>query len=84
MIYYHKKFFGSLIFKGKKLYAYNFFSNIKFQLKINESFDPFFVFLISMVRITPSIFFIYKRMGRLKLGIPLPIKENKQFVFAIK
>lgn len=38
---YHHLFFHSLIFKGYKLWAFNFFISLKFELKKREMVDPF-------------------------------------------
>ena len=81
---YHNVFFGSLISRGKKLLAYNMFLNIKYQLKIKEKFDPYFVFLIAMMKISPSVLLIpLKRSGVIQ-GVPFPITDRKKVTFAIK
>lgn len=51
---YNVLFFRSLIFSGKKLRAFNLFLDLKYSLKQEESFDPFFVFLVSMMRLSPE------------------------------
>lgn len=81
---YHNIFYGSLNFRGRKQFAYRMFCKIKYRLKILERKDPFFIFSTCMAIITPSIYLIQKRLGRIKMGVPLPISEYKQAVFAVK
>ena len=38
---YHKLFFKSLIFRGRKLWAFKFFVQLKLELKKREIMDPF-------------------------------------------
>ena len=52
---YHKLFFHSLITKGNKLRAFNLFIDLKQNLKLKENIDPFYVFLVAMIKITPEI-----------------------------
>jgi len=81
---YHNKFFGSLIFRGCKLKAFNFFSILQYNLKLKKNFDPFLLFLISMLKITPNVFLRSIRFGSVTQSIPFPITEEKQVSFAIK
>jgi len=88
--YYHmyfcfiSTFIGSLIQRGLRMKAFNKFLHVKYVLKIKESLDPFVLLLICFLKITPSIYFLPMRMGRIVQGIPLPIFEQKQIVYAVK
>lgn len=81
---YHTVFFGSLIFNGKKLKAYNNFLKIKQGLKSKEFFDPYIIFLVSMMKITPDIVFLSVKLGGSSKGVPMPISEKKRIVFGVK
>jgi hypothetical protein len=52
---YHISFFGSLIFHGKKLSAFGFFLRLKYELKLRELNDPYLIFLVAMMKVTPKI-----------------------------
>lgn len=79
----HKLFFGSLIFKGKKIWAFNFFLNLKAELKKREQIDPFWLLLISFMKIMPEIMLFPRKLGGRVQGVPLPISERKQYTFVI-
>jgi small subunit ribosomal protein S7 len=81
---YHSVFFGSLIFCGKKLRAFNFFLQLKFSLKLNSDLDPYLIFLIAMLKITPKVILKSKWIGGKPKGIPFPLDEKKQVMFANK
>lgn len=81
---YHRLFFRSLIFRGRKLWAFNFFVDLKFQLKCRELVDPFWIFLISLMKITPDLMLFPLKLGGVLQGVPLPITERKQYTFAVK
>jgi len=70
---YHLVFFNYLMTRGLKLRAFSIFCKIKEGLKIKEDFDPSFIFLISMLNITPSLMIrIFERRGS-SHEVPLPI-----------
>lgn len=70
---YHRIFFGSLIFNGKKLWAFNFFNKIKTSLKKKEKIEPNLIFFFSLIKITPNVLlFPYKIGGKVE-GVPLAI-----------
>lgn len=81
---YHKLFLGVLVRKGRKLWAISFFNNVKYKLKFMENTDPFRLFLISMLRITPTVILFPLRLGGTVQGVPMPISERKQYTFAVK
>jgi len=77
-------FFGSLLFRGKKILAFNTFLQIKNGLKRKEKFDPFLVFLVAMMKITPSLVLLPIRKSGALHGVPFPISQRKQITFAVK
>lgn len=81
---YHFLFFRCLIFRGLKLRAFNFFSNVKKGLKLSEDFDPSFVFLIALLKITPSILLKPLKVSGGSYGVPFPIDYWKKIVFGCK
>lgn len=81
---YHTVFFGSLIFNGKKLKAFDIFLKIKQGLKLKESFDPYLIFLVAMMKVTPDIVFLPVKLGGSSQGVPMPISEKKRIVFGVK
>jgi len=81
---YHNVFFGSLIFKGKKVLAFKFFLAIKNGLKLREHFNPFLIFLVSMLKLTPTIMLSPLKRSGVVYGVPVPITFRKQITFAVK
>ncbi len=81
---YHNLFFGSLIFKGNKLRAFNLFLDIKKEMKNLEFFDPYYTFLVSLMKVTPNIILMPIKLGGSSYGIPMPITESKRITFGIK
>jgi len=81
---YHRIFFGSLIWRGRKLWAFNFFVKIKYNLKLKERLESNILFLFSLLKITPNILlFPYKMGGRIE-GVPLPISWKKKLTYSTK
>lgn len=81
---YHRLFFGSLIQRGRKLWAFKFFINLKYQLKRNLLIDPNLLFYAAMLKITPYILLTRKKIGSTIYGVPVYIGFNKQLIFAVK
>lgn len=81
---YHTLFFKSLVFRGRKLWAFNFFIGLKYQLKLREKVNPFWVFLVALMKITPDFLLFPKKFAGRVSGVPLPISEVKQYTFATK
>jgi len=77
-------FFGSLVFSGFKLAAYNNFIKIKQGLKRKESMDPYKLFLVAMMMITPNIYLLPLKLGGRSVGVPLPITEKKKVTMGVK
>jgi ribosomal protein S7 len=81
---FHHLFFGSLIFRGKKISAFNKIINLKLALKIREDFDPFFIFLVSMMRMQPQIVLVPMRRSGVISEVPFPITPQKQLTLAVR
>ena len=81
---YHSLFFGSLIINGKKLTAFFQFLKIKQGLKLRESYDPYFLFLVALMRATPNLVLMPIRLGGSSQGVPMPITEKKRIIFGVK
>jgi len=81
---YHRLFFGSLIYRGRKLWAFKFFQALKFELKQRELVEPVWIFLVSILNITPELILFPKKLGGTSKYVPLPIIERKQYTFAVK
>jgi len=81
---YQRLFFGSLIWRGRKLWAYNTMLNLKFKLKLRENIEFHIIFLLSMLKITPNILLSYLKIGGIKQGVPLAISWKKKITYAVK
>lgn len=66
------------------MWAFNFFLKVKQGLKIKEQFDPFLVFLVSMLKLSPNIMLIPFKQSRVITYMPLPITSHTKIIFAIK
>jgi len=81
---YYRVFFQSMIWRGRKLWAYNFMLNLKYELKLKENFEFHISFLFSLLNITPHIILSYLKIGGAKQGVPLAISWKKKITYAIK
>jgi ribosomal protein S7 len=81
---YHSHFFRSLIFEGRKLWAFNFFSKIKYNLKKNNDLEPFFIFFICMLKISPVLLLFPFKLTSIAQQVAMPISFKKQITFSIK
>jgi len=73
-----------LVFSGAKLRAFKNFILIKQGLKMKEFSDPYLIFLISMMMVTPNIFLLPVRLGGRALGAPMPITEKKKVTLGVR
>jgi hypothetical protein len=64
--------------------AFNNFLKIKQGLKLREKFDPFLIFLVSMMKITPNVILMPLKKSGVMQGVPFPISFKKQVTFAVK
>lgn len=69
---------------GKKLKAYNRLLKIRQKLKIKENADPYFVFLVALMRITPNMLTVRMRFGGMTQEVPVPISEERRISFGVK
>jgi len=81
---YHRLFFGSLVHRGRKLWAFNFLQRLKYELKKQEDCEAFLVLLVAWLQITPDLILFPRKLGGSVKQVPLPITERKQYTFAIK
>lgn len=81
---YHFLFFKSLISRGLKLRAFNFFLAIKKGLKNSEKFDPSFLFLIAMLKITPLLILKSVKIGGAVYSVPFPIHYWKKVSYGCR
>jgi ribosomal protein S7 len=73
-----------MIFCGKKIMAFKFIISLKQFLKLKEGFDPYLIFLVAMLQVTPNLLLRAIRMGSGSKNVPLPISEKKKIAFAIR
>lgn len=81
---YNLIFFSSLIFSGRKLFAFNLFVKVKDGLKRKEQMDTYRAFLTAMMMVTPSVTLLPIKMGGRSIGVPLPIRERKRITMGVK
>jgi len=81
---YHKHFFKSLINKGNKLWAFNFFLNLKFEFKLKEKIDPLLTFFLIINKIIPEILLFPLNIAGIINEVALMITIKKQITFTIK
>jgi len=81
---YHAIFFGSLVFSGKKLKAFKIFALVKQGLKIKESANPYRIFLVSLMMVTPNIHLFPLKLGGRAVGVPLAISEKKKVALGVR
>lgn len=81
---YHYHFFHSLINRGNKLWAFNFFVQLKFELKSIEKLDPLLVFFLAINNISPQVLLFPYKSGGIVNDVAMPISIRKQIIFATK
>jgi len=57
---------------------------VKEGLKRREAFDPSFLFFLSLLNITPSLFLKSFKMGGLSYDIPLPLTYWKKIALGCR
>jgi len=67
-----------------KLRAFNNFILVKQGLKRKEQADPYKLFLVSMMRVTPNIYLLSLKLGGRSVGVPLPITEKNKVTMGVK
>jgi len=81
---YQRVFFESMIWRGRKLWAYNFMLKLRYELKLRESIEFHIIFILAMLNITPHIILSYLKIGGAKQGVPLAISWKKKITYAVK
>jgi ribosomal protein S7 len=81
---YHQLFFHSLIWRGRKLFAFNFFIKVKQELKLREESDPSLVLFVALLKITPEVILFPQRRAGVVHMVPMPITIKKQITYSIK
>lgn len=81
---YQRAFFGSMIWRGRKIWAYNFMQKLKYQLKLKEKIEFHIVFIFAMLNITPHILLSYLKIGGVNQGVPMVIGWKKKITYATK
>jgi len=81
---YHNLFFHSLIFRGRKMWAFKCLNNLKYELKIRKKCDPYWILLISWLHISSDIYLFPKKYGSQVQYLPLWIYEHKRYTFFYK
>lgn len=77
-------FINSLIWRGKKLAAENFFASVLFSLKSITSSCPIDVFYYSLLSLRPLVFLRPTRVGSVLYRTPAPISPHHRRSYAIK
>lgn len=77
-------FINSLIWRGRKLTAERFFSNLLMSLKGKTVIAPLNVFYYSMLSLRPLVFLRPVRVGSVFYKVPAPITEHRRRLYAIK
>jgi ribosomal protein S7 len=81
---YNMLFFKCLIFSGKKLKAFHLFLELKFRLKRAEKFDPFFIFLVAMMRVSPQFALSALKLSGIIYWVPISIYLRKKIFLSVK
>lgn len=81
---YQRVFFASIIWRGRKLWAYNFMLKLRYELKLRENIEFHLIFIFALLNITPNIILSYLKIGGVKQGVPLAISWKKKITYAIK
>jgi len=81
---FQRLFFGSLIWTGKKLKAYNYMQKLKQKLKNKEKIEFHIIFIFSLLKLSPNIILSYLKIGGTQQGVPLSISWRKKITYAIK
>lgn len=77
-------FICSIIWRGKKLTAENFFISILFYLKATTELCPIDVFYYSLLSLRPLVFLRPTKVGSTTYRTPAPISDHHRRLYAIK
>jgi len=81
---YHRLFYGSLIFCGRKAKAFKMLLSIKYNLKLKKQLEPSSLFLLLLIKVSPSVILFPIKQAGIVQRAPFPISRRKQVTFAIK
>lgn len=81
---FHRTFFGSLIKRGRKLWAFNFSIKIKINFKKIMPVNPNAVFFYTVTKISPCVLIFLYRIGGKFREVALNISWYKKIIFATK
>lgn len=81
---YNSAFFKLLIGAGAKIRAFNLFVQLKYKLKVEEDFDPYIIFLVSMMKISPQFTLSALKLSGVVYWVPIPIFLRKKITLSIK
>lgn len=77
-------FINSLIWRGKKLTAENFFVSVLVELKALTALNPLEVFYFSILSLRPLVFLRPVKVGSVTYKTPSPISPHHRRLYAIK
>jgi len=81
---YSNLFYKVLLKRGRKIWAYKFFIKVFFYLKKSENFNPTYLFLVAMLKISPKVLLKSLKLGVNTKMIPAPISIKSQMSFSVK
>lgn len=81
---FHGSFFNTLMKHGFKIFAFNRFILIKEELKLKEKGDPYLIFLVALMKISPKLKLQQMKMFSINIKLPLPVTQKKGIVLAVK
>jgi len=81
---YSNLFYKVLLKRGRKIWAYKFFLKIFLHLKKSEKFNPTYIFLAAILKISPKVLLKSLKLGVNTKMIPAPISIKSQMSFSVK
>lgn len=80
---YHRLFSLFLMQRGRKLWAFEFYIQLRLMLKEHEM-DPYWMILLAFLKIAPEMILLPITLGGRVHKVPMPIHENKMYTFVMK
>jgi ribosomal protein S7 len=80
---FYNKFYGSLIFRGRKSYAFRMFDNILFNFKNQLKVDPYIELRKAIENLIPILGITKKRIGKVYHSVPKMAVGNRRFVIML-
>jgi len=53
-------------------------------LKLKEKNDPYKIFLVALMMVTPNVYLLPIKLGGRSVGVPMPISEKKKITLGVK